>query len=977
MRKQCIALTILLVLLSSSSCILLRSIPPVKATYVEGTISQDTVWFLAESPFVLSGNVTVAPGVTLTIEPGVQVRFGGPFSLNINGGIVANGTSEKKILFTTNDPTHGINWQTIAISGTQPSSFVNCEVEHGTDGITVDNGYVEVRNSSVRFTSQNGLLVNDGSVLAADNDFHSNNSTAVHIVGGAQITITSNTIESNQNGIVLGGHLPGAINIVENSIFNNTNSGITLQADLYSNTIITRNTVSANGNGFLVQTNASTNIFHNYILNNTVGIFYQDGYDHQAHFNDLCNNEVGIDISSRIAVDATYNYWGDRSGPFHPSLNPHGKGNPVGGDGTDLDFIFFLSLPSDHINQKPTANLWTDKALAAPNQNIMFIGTDSQDEGRIDQYLFDFGDGTSTNWITLSLFNHTYSFTGTYTASLTVTDDFNTASENSAIASVTIQDLTPLRATLNPSSETTVYNGNVSLTVYASDDYGPVENAAVVFFSLKGGTFSQIFGQTNSTGCFETTFTAPNVTELANIGLIARVSKNGYADGSDFKYLKVLPPLDVQISPEPTIVNSEGNSTVTIYIVDTSGTPVPEAYVSLSPSNGTLSAGTGTTDVNGAATFVFTAPLTLEPINITLSATANKTDYATGTSQNIIAIQPKLLNLELTAAPASIFSQESSTITIRATHDFAPIPDAKVTMSSDVGGNFSAEEATTDSNGISQFIFTAPQTTLLEGINATLTAKAAKSGYAESEFSLIVPVKPKVLSTQILLPSNTTFSEAKINLTVSVKYGTTRVQNASINLTMQAGDFSAATGTTDSDGNLTLEFTAPQVSHSTNITITAVATKAGYAGSQSEKTIAVSPRTFSILIISPMISSGETADIRVQVTCPEDGNRVGDAHVVFSLSTGDLVSSTTDANGTCYFTLTSRQTSAQVLNMTANATKNGYTPGQQTSSVIIIQPESGFPFLTIMMIMVPIVIVVVIAVLIKLKVMVVSAEEAS
>jgi hypothetical protein len=161
------------------------------------------------------------------------------------------------------------------------------------------------------------------------------------------------------------------------------------------------------------------------------------------------------------------------------------------------------------------------------------------------------------------------------------------------------------------------------------------------------------------------------------------------------------------------------------------------------------------------------------------------------------------------------------------------------------------------------------------------------------------------------------------------------------------------------------------------MTITAVATKAGYAGSQSEKTIAVSPRTFSILIISPMISSGETADIRVQVTCPEDGNRVGDAHVVFSLSTGDIVSSTTDANGTCYFTLTSRQTSTQVLNITANATKNGYTPGQQTSSVIIIQPESGFPLLTIMMIMVPIVIVVVIAVLIKLKVMVVSAEETS
>jgi hypothetical protein len=214
-----------------------------------------------------------------------------------------------------------------------------------------------------------------------------------------------------------------------------------------------------------------------------------------------------------------------------------------------------------------------------------------------------------------------------------------------------------------------------------------------------------------------------------------------------------------------------------------------------------------------------------------------------------------------------------------------------------------------------------------------------------------------------------------MNVTISVKFGTTPVQNASINLTTEASNFSTAAGKTDSNGNVTLEITAPQVSNSTNVTITALVTKAGYADNQCENVITVNPRTFSILIISPMISSGETADIKVQVASPEDGSRVGDAHVVLSLSTGDFMSSTTDANGTCYFTLTSRQTSARVLNMTADATKNGYTPGQGTSSVIIIQPEGGLSILTMMMIIIPIVIVVVVAVLIKLKVIMVSAAE--
>jgi hypothetical protein len=64
--------------------------------------------------------------------------------------------------------------------------------------------------------------------------------------------------------------------------------------------------------------------------------------------------------------------------------------------------------------------------------------------------------------------------------------------------------------------------------------------------------------------------------------------------------------------------------------------------------------------------------------------------------------------------------------------------------------------------------------------------------------------------------------------------------------------------------------------------------------------------------------------------------------------------------------------------VTANATKDGYTPAQETFSVIIIQPEGGLPILTIMMILIPIMIVVVVAVLIKLKVILVSAaEEAS
>lgn len=40
-----------------------------------GQIASDTVWKLADSPYLIQGQLDVAAGVTLTIDPGVVVKF--------------------------------------------------------------------------------------------------------------------------------------------------------------------------------------------------------------------------------------------------------------------------------------------------------------------------------------------------------------------------------------------------------------------------------------------------------------------------------------------------------------------------------------------------------------------------------------------------------------------------------------------------------------------------------------------------------------------------------------------------------------------------------------------------------------------------------------------------------------------------------------------------------------------------------------
>jgi hypothetical protein len=72
-------------------------------TPVCGAISANTTWQVANSPFeVCVSGVTVAQGVTLTIEPGVQVQFdnGVNNSIYVQGALSAIGTPTQPITFT-------------------------------------------------------------------------------------------------------------------------------------------------------------------------------------------------------------------------------------------------------------------------------------------------------------------------------------------------------------------------------------------------------------------------------------------------------------------------------------------------------------------------------------------------------------------------------------------------------------------------------------------------------------------------------------------------------------------------------------------------------------------------------------------------------------------------------------------------------------------------------------------------------------
>jgi hypothetical protein len=137
------------------------------ATVINGNITSNTTWTQSGSPYQVQAIVTVYPGVTLTIEPGVKITFANNTRLNVNGTLLAEGRPDSQILFTAANPTPGA-WQGVWIYGTsgQRSSGNRLKyvtIEYGGGGIAnganlyVSDGDISIRYSIFRNSSENGL----------------------------------------------------------------------------------------------------------------------------------------------------------------------------------------------------------------------------------------------------------------------------------------------------------------------------------------------------------------------------------------------------------------------------------------------------------------------------------------------------------------------------------------------------------------------------------------------------------------------------------------------------------------------------------------------------------------------------------------------------------------------------------------------------------------------------------------------------
>jgi hypothetical protein len=354
---------------------------------------------------------------------------------------------------------------------------------------------------------------------------------------------------------------------------------------------------------------------------------------------------------------------------------------------------------------------------------------------------------------------------------------------------------------------------------------------------------------------------------------------------------------------------------------------------------------------------------------------ATKEDFADSEQEAYITVEAKRLNVEVTATPIELVSGETTTITAHVTMDSVPVPNATVTVSSDGNGNFSTTVAETDLAGISRFAFTAPLISSAEGINLTITATAGRDGYVDAQNTLVVPVKPKEMSVNIVPSTYGTYSGAQVNVTIQTTYNRTAVAGVNITVATTNGTFTVTDGTTDQYGNATFTFEAPQVSDHLNITLSVTTTKEGYLETTNQLDILVSPRTFVFQVSPSTVKAGQDEVLTFHVTCKEDGSYADAALVSLFYGDKQIFTNITDVSGTCTFIVNVPSMPDNTWNITLTANRIGFQERTVTMTLNVLPAEGGLSWLTILMIAIPIAIVVIVVVLIKMKLIVVSSKE--
>ena len=225
------------------------------------------IWTAANSPYAVTGDIWVEEWDSLTIEPGVEVRFFGEYTFNIYGSLSAIGTEQDSIVFTQHfatlpsdsgqwieDSWQGIYFGNWWSNGDAFNEMAYCEVSYanyavmqeGESSLSIDNSYFHHNRASGIWINSNGnSTVAISNCIIEENNLNWWDSGSVMLHEGNDILISNSLINNNTgNGLYTNGHVSGSVSNCD--IRGNTELGIYINPN-GNNIHFTENNIYDNG----------------------------------------------------------------------------------------------------------------------------------------------------------------------------------------------------------------------------------------------------------------------------------------------------------------------------------------------------------------------------------------------------------------------------------------------------------------------------------------------------------------------------------------------------------------------------------------------------------------------------------------------------------------------------------------------------------------------------------------------------------
>lgn len=227
-------------------------------TNVSGFINANTTWTVAGSPYIVIGNALLSHGYTLTIDPGVLIKFNTNTALQIDGELHAVGTAANRITFTSNQsiPDSG-DWAKIHFADTCENALFDANENYLSGCIMkycdimyaggLGFGAIHIDASSPYISQCNILYSSVSGIYCAACTYRLDSSTVKNCSGYGlsffnpldNIKIISDSIAFNQGGIQMNRNLTYTVlnlQIRNNVFFSNTYGAI--DSDLATDSMV-------------------------------------------------------------------------------------------------------------------------------------------------------------------------------------------------------------------------------------------------------------------------------------------------------------------------------------------------------------------------------------------------------------------------------------------------------------------------------------------------------------------------------------------------------------------------------------------------------------------------------------------------------------------------------------------------------------------------------------------------------------------